>query len=191
MLLSSIKYITDRLNAHFKNIFELNEDIVVVSNLMENDGSAVPSTNNKVVVFLANMEKDTMPKQRVNHVGSNRVAVTNAPIYLNLSIVIAANFTGANYLEALKFISTAITFFQQQPVFNHENSPDLPPNIEKLILEIENIPRQDLSSMWSMFGAKYIPSIVYRVRMVTINSNAVLAQHSIVNQPQPQLEKLR
>jgi hypothetical protein len=191
MLLSSIKYITDRLNAHFKNIFELNEDIVVVSNLMENDGSAVPSTNNKVVVFLANMEKDTMPKQRVNHVGSNRVAVTNAPIYLNLSIVIAANFTGANYLEALKFISTAITFFQQQSVFNHENSPDLPPNIEKLILEIENIPRQDLSSMWSMFGAKYIPSIVYRVRTVTINSNAVLAQHSIVNQPQPQLEKLR
>jgi hypothetical protein len=189
MILACVNHIASKLNQFLKATFELSEDIVIVSNLVENDGSTVAQTNNKVVVFVANLEKDTMPKSQnqSNWSSSGRMAVTNAPVFLNLQVVVAANFSGANYPEALKFISQVVSFFQSQPMFNRHNSPDLDPKIDKLILDIENVQRHDLSSMWSMFGAKYMPSIVYRVRMVTLAGDAVQGQVDPVKQGEVQI----
>jgi len=184
VIFSCITHIAEQLNQYLRNSFDLNEDIVIVSNLIENDGSVVAQSNNKIVVFLANMEKDTMPQRQTQYLSSSndRLAVSIKPLYLNLSVVIAANFTGANYQESLKFISQVVTFFQQQPVFDHHNSPDLDPRIQKLILDIENVPRHDLSSMWGMFGAKYLPSIIYRVRMATLDGAGIHSQVAAVRQ---------
>jgi len=176
-------FITNQLNQFLRNSFELTEDIVVLSNLVDSDGSALALVNNKVVIFVANMEKDTMPvRQQQSSTLNQRIAITNDPIYLNLSIVIAANFTAKNYLESLKFISSVISYFQSQPVFDHSNSPDLDPCIQKLILDIENIERSELSNMWGMFGSKYIPSIVYRMRTIALGRSDLQTQVSPVNQ---------
>ncbi|NQZ12439.1 MAG: DUF4255 domain-containing protein, partial [Algicola sp.] len=59
MILACVNHIASKLNQFLKATFELSEDIVIVSNLVENDGSTVAQTNNKVVVFVANLEKDT------------------------------------------------------------------------------------------------------------------------------------
>ncbi len=191
VIFACITQIAALLNQYLKNTFDLSEDIVIVSNLVENDGSVVAQTNNKIVVFLANMEKDTMPQRQNSSaaLSNDRLSINSKPLYLNLSIVVAANFTGANYQESLKFISQVVSFFQKQPVFDHQNSPELDANIEKLILDIENVQRHDLSSMWSMFGAKYLPSIVYRVRMVTLDANAVQSRITKVQQPNTTIEK--
>lgn len=185
MIFASVNHLATQLNQYLKSRFELSEDIVIVSNVIDNDGAIEANTTNKVVVFLANLEKDTMPQRQVQHLNSpdGRHLVTSKPLYLNLSLVIAANFTGANYLEALKFISHVISYFQLNSVFDHQNSPELDPGIEKLILNIENIQRHDLSSMWGMFGAKYLPSIIYQVKMVTLGSEAITSQVTAVQQP--------
>lgn len=191
MIFASVNHLAVQLNQYLKNQFQLSEDIVVVSNLIDHDGSVEANTNNKVVVFLANMEKDTMPQRqgRVNHAPDGRHLVTSKPLYLNLSLVFAANFVGQNYQESLKFISHVVSYFQQNPVFDHQNSPGLDPKIEKLMLDIENIQRHDLNSLWGMFGAKYLPSIVYKVRMVTVSNEAVQSQVSPVQQPSLNIEK--
>ena len=82
----------------------------------------------------------------------------------------ASCFSGKNYPEALKFISNTISFFQKNPVFDHQNTPELDEKIEKLTLAIENISLNDLSSLWGVLCGKYMPSVLYKVRMLTFDA---------------------
>ena len=75
--------------------------------------------------------------------------------------MMSANFGAGNYAEALKTISQAISFFQQQAVFDRQNSPGLDSRIEKLILDMENLKIPDLNNLWSLMGGRYLPSAFY------------------------------
>ena len=68
--------------------------------------------------------------------------------------------------DAVKYLSEVITFFHTNNVFTHENSPTLDKNIQKLIIEINPNDTDDMYHFWSMAGISYLPSIIYRVRMV-------------------------
>lgn len=175
-----------QLNQFMKRTYDLNEDIAVVSNLIEADGSVGPHANNKLVLLLTNIEKDTVPQSGRSGFrgGDGRAFVSSTPLYLNLYVMLAANFSGNNYAEALKFISIAISFFQRQSVFDHQSTPDLDRRIEKLILDIENLKIQDLSNLWGLLGGKYLPSVLYRVRMVTFSPDDIIAQLPVVNRPE-------
>jgi hypothetical protein len=94
-------------------------------------------------------------------------------VHLNLMLMFAANFGGSKYTEALKFISATIAFFQGRALFDHHNSPDLDPRIDRLALDIENLSVAELSNLWGILGGKYVPSILYRVRMITFDSGQI------------------
>lgn len=38
----------------------------------------------------------------------------------------------------------------------------------KLILDLESLKISELNQLWSMLGNKYMPSVLYRMRMITI-----------------------
>ncbi|MPY23421.1 DUF4255 domain-containing protein [Shewanella psychropiezotolerans] len=178
MILSVMNHISLKLNQFLKNKFELVEDVVVVSNLVDHDGAISANVNNRVVIFLTNIERETAAKTHYMSSGVGSDFTQHQPVHLNLYLMVCANFSGANYNESLKFISSVVGYFQQQPVFNHQNSPDLDRNIDKIVLDIENVKNHDLSNMWGMFGAKYLPSILYKVRMITIDNKAVISRVS-------------
>lgn len=185
MIDSAIALLAAQLNQHLKRTFDLSEDVVVVSNLLEQNGNVTPHVNNKLVMFLINIEKDTIPKRQGNghSLGPDRKTLHRPPVYLNLYVMIAGHFSGSNYPEALKFISNTISFFQRRPIFDHQNAPDLDGHIERLILDIENLNIKDLSSLWSILSSKYLPSIVYKVRMVTFDSVDVVGQVPTLREP--------
>jgi hypothetical protein len=186
MINSAISHLANQLNQFLKRSFELNEDVVVVSNILEQDGSLSPNVNNKVVVILTNIEKDTVPYRQapngktVSGGEGARSGIGRPPVYLNLYLMFVANFSGNNYSEALKFISKTIGFFQRQSVFDQHSTPDLDPRIEKLILDIENLSIQDLSNLWGLLSGKYLPSILYKVRMVSFDTDDIIGQVSNV-----------
>ncbi len=186
MIQAAINHLAVQLNAYLKRTNNLTEDIVVVSSLVESDGNVAANTNNKLVLFLTNIEKDPVPQANaVRATGfDGRALVGSRSLYLNLYVMLAANFSGSNYPEALKFISKAIAFFQMQPVFDKQSTPDLDSRIDKLVLDIENLNIQDLSNLWGLLGGKYLPSVYYRVRMVSINPDNVIAQLPYATRPQ-------
>ena len=186
MIDTAISHISGELNQFLKRSFDLDEDVVVVSNILEQDGSVASHVNNKIVVSLVNIEKDTVPFQQQNFasVGSPRSVVSNPPVFFNLYLMFASYFSGNNYQEGLKFISNTISYFQGQPVFDRSNSPGLAGNIDKLILDIENLNMDDLSSLWGILSGKYLPSILYKVRVVTYDSDAVTKQTPVFTQTQ-------
>jgi len=186
MIDAAISHISGELNQFLKRSFDLDEDVVVVSNILEQDGSVASHVNNKIVISLINIQQDTVPfrQQNIAGVGPARSVVTNPPVFFNLYLMFASYFSGNNYHEGLKFISSTINYFQGQPVFDRSNSPGLASNIDKLILDIENLNMSDLSGVWGMLSGKYLPSVLYKMRMVTIDSGAVIKQATSFTQPQ-------
>jgi len=98
-------------------------------------------------------------------------------------VLFAANFSSANYPEALKFISSSIGFFQARPVIDQQNTPDLDARIEKVTLEIQNLSIMELSNLWGILSGKYMPSILYKVRMLTIDSQEISGEVPTILEP--------
>ncbi len=190
MINTAINHISKHLNLFLKRSFELNEDIAVVSNIVEQDGSLAANVDNKIIVSLVNIERDTTPGYHLQKGTSNtdKSIQTFPPVHLNLYLMFTAHFSGNNYSESLKFLSNTISFFQRNSVFNHQNTPDLDKQIQKLTLEIENLDIKDLSSLWTIISSKYLPSILYKVRMVTFDSQHIKAQVPSLTSPKPFLK---
>lgn len=177
--------IVSQLNQALRRAFAVREDIAVLANILEQDGRVDPQVENKLVVSLVNIEREVVAG-RDSRPGRNpmaRALVSPEPVHLNLSVMFAAHFSGSNYNEALKMISGTIGFFQSRPVLDHRNTPDLDRRIDRLALDIANLSLSDLSNLWSILSGKYLPSILYRVRMVSVDLGQISGQTTPVGDP--------
>jgi hypothetical protein len=186
MIAAAVGSIASQLNQSLRRSFRVAEDLVVVSNLTEPDGTPVSQVANKLALFLVNIERDAMPYPQGAGPASlaGRVAQRNAPVHLNLMLMFAATFSGSNYPEALKFISHTIAFFQSRPVLDHQNTPELDARIDRLVLDLENLTVTDLSNLWGILRGTYLPSVLYRMRMVTIDAGQLSGQVPYVARPE-------
>lgn len=179
MIYLAMNHIAFELNQFLRRLSPAGEDVVVLANPVESDGLPDPLTSNKVILFLAGIERDTVPGRS----GDSLTLVRSAPIFLNLQLMVAANFTAKSYPESLWYLSRVITFFQQHSVFDHHSSPSLDAGIDKLIVDMEHLDRRELHHIWGMFGGKYMPSALYRVRIIGIDSASVAGRRQIVAEP--------
>jgi Pvc16 N-terminal domain len=178
MLDAAIGLIAAQLNQALRSAFQLSEDLVMVTNLVDVSGNVPVTATNRLVLFLANIERETViagQGMRVAAGGGDRdvVAQTSAAVHLNLMLMFAANFGGNQYTEALKFIAATVGFFQGRALFDHHNSPDLDPRIERLVLEMESLDLAELANLWGILGGKYVPSVLYRMRMISFDSGHI------------------
>lgn len=180
MIDRAVSQIATQLNEYLRGLLDISEDIVVVSNLLGPDGALAPNVDNRIVVFLTSIEKDTVPR-RAEHPGS--ALSGSKPLFLNLYVMVAANFTGANYPEALKFLALVVAFFNRNQVLDHASAPDLDDRLDKLVLDIENTPPQAMSNIWGVLGGRYLPSVLYRVRMVPVGGDVVEGRVPRVTDP--------
>lgn len=132
--------------------------------------SAAGTTEDKSSAFitLINIEEDRISKSQENFVRrDNVITYKNPKIYLNLYLLFSVNLN--SYTESLKRLSFILQFFQYRNVFTSLNSPALPANVDELILDLYTISFQDLNNLWGILGAKYLPSVMYKLRLITIS----------------------
>ena len=181
MIAAALQHLTRELNASLRRGLALDADIAVLSHLVGPDGAPVPQAQEKLALFLVNVLRDTAavraPTQRG---GLSRLAQGQPPVHLNLMLMVAANFGGSNYGESLKLIAHAVAFFQSRPVFDQQNSPEMDRRIERLVVELEDLPTTDLSNLWGILGGHYLPSVLYRVRLLSIDAGLVNEQLPLV-----------
>ncbi|WP_454055860.1 DUF4255 domain-containing protein [Cupriavidus sp. Marseille-Q8015] len=181
---SALGLLATQLNQHLRRRLATAEDMVVVSNLQEPGGGTVTLVSNKLVLFLACVERDTAA-HRVSSNGAVQTSTVRGaePLFLNLLVMCAATFSGQAYPEALRLLSEAITFFQGSPVFDHQNAPGLDGRIDRLVVNIENLSRSDLHSLWGVHGNHYLPSVLYRVRLICLDPATTRGRAPVVSQP--------
>ncbi|MFO0355967.1 MAG: DUF4255 domain-containing protein [Sphingobacteriaceae bacterium] len=180
MINETLEFISVALNNHFKNVFQVTEDKTIVSNIINSDGSVPIAINDKLVVCLVNIEQETsIANLGFTHNTGQSFQIRNQPLNINLYILFAANFN--IYSESLKFISSTISFFQGNYVFLKKNHPNMSENIDKLVFELLKTDYQSTNYLWNSLGAKYVPSMIYKVRMLTIDENNVRHEGSLIS----------
>jgi hypothetical protein len=180
-----LNHLAAQLNQALRRALRVTEDLVIAAPLQDVDGSASTHAVNRLVMFLVSIQRETAAYATAQRLPSTaaRVPVNASPLHLNLLVLFAANFAAANYQEALKLISFTAAHFQHHALLDHHNSPELDARIEKLTLEIADLSLHDLSNLWGMAGGRYLPSILYRIRMVSVGGQQLLAQQGRIAQP--------
>ncbi len=164
----AIKFLGEQVNDYVKLKTGATTDKVVMSNVVTQSGSIAIADNN-VALTLVNIEEERITKVQTPYVvtSEGESIKVNPEIKLNFYILFSS-YSSNNYEDSLRLLSHVITFFQSKYVFNQQNSPLLDNRIEKLIVDMFSIPIEQQNYLWTYVGAKYLPSVVYKVRLVAI-----------------------
>lgn len=171
MIGPALQFTHQILDQFLRNRFGLDESVVILNNVVDSTGAVPVANQNKVVISLLNIDKETnRPFYNINKkLSSGSYADMNTTERFNLDILISANFDA--YAETLKFLNAAILFFQVNPGLDASTSSSIPAGLNKLEFEIEKITYHQMHSLWTAMGAKYQPSVVYKIRLITIQGN--------------------
>ncbi|RZL40175.1 MAG: DUF4255 domain-containing protein [Rubrivivax sp.] len=184
MIDAALLHIAAHLNAVLRRAHQSAEDLVAVTGLHEADGSPAAGASHRLSAFLVNLERDGVPGQPASFMGGGeRLARSAPPLHLNLLLMFAANYGGTTYPEALKLIGSTIACFQATPVLDAQNSPGLDPRLDRLVLAMESLSLQEMANLWGVLGGRYLPSVLYRVRLLTIDARQADAQQPAVRSP--------
>ncbi|MCA8927697.1 MAG: DUF4255 domain-containing protein [Alphaproteobacteria bacterium] len=174
MIDRALELIASRLNQHLRVRLRSDEDLVVVTNAVDTDGSPSKLIDDKLALFIVNIEKETVSRvPPPPMMPGDRFAIHREPLRLNMLVMLAAGYTDGNYLQALKHVATAVRFLQANAVFTHQNAPEMDAGLDRVVLEIQNLPTQELSHLWGVFGGRYLPSVLYSMRTVSIAPEAL------------------
>lgn len=161
------------LNTH---IGTMAPDVVLGNlSLTESPQDEGTNINDSVVVSVVNIQQEStlrnLPANRqimdVN--GLPRGVARHPPLLLNVFVLIGAN--KRQYDVGLQRVSQVLSFFQANPIFTEAEIPGLPAmGLEKIIFDLHSTSFEELNQLWSIMGGKYIPSVIYKMRMAYIDS---------------------
>lgn len=167
MLDATLKFLADEVNQY---LFRRTSSAVisVEPGSLTDDTGKWAVREGAIGLALVNVEEERIlrsPAPERTLRGDSQI-VQQPELKLNLQIVFAARHK--DYLHALRYLSHVLTFFQSHAVFTAENYPGLEPGLEKLSVELLSYGPEQLNQLWAYIGTKYLPSVVYRVRMVVL-----------------------
>lgn len=167
MLDSTVKFLADEVNQYLLRRTASALFQVEPGSLVDDSGKWAVKEG-AIGLALANVEEErTLREQVPERLIRNGAQVTLPPVLkLNLQVIFAARHK--DYVHALRYLSYVMTFFQSHSVFTPDEYPGLDKGIEKLSLEMIAYGPEQLNQLWAYIGAKYLPSVVYRVRMVVL-----------------------
>src|SRR5882757_1274769 len=173
LLQSTLELLRDRLDAAFQVADPRSEEWVALINPVDHDGRVSENARNKIVMVLAGLQSDKTASAVAGPVAvaGEQFAMMAPPLHINLFILFVANFSDGNYPTGLGMLSRTIAFFQQNPVFTHDRLPGLAEKIEKIALDFVSLDLTQTNHLMGMLGLKYLPSALYRLRMLSFTSD--------------------
>lgn len=174
MIGNVLAHIATELNAYVCRHQGLSPDIpkVILSPIMNPDGSIAPQDSNLVLITLVDVRQDPATPNIHNsqqHTSSGVGYKANAAaLHVNLFILFTMYFDGDKTREALNFLTYVLQFFQSKSVFTRHNSPNMPKGVDKLEFSLETQDFQQKGHMWGLLGAKYMPCVVFKARVLSI-----------------------
>lgn len=133
-----------------------------------------------VSVLLINIEEENVLRApdmyRRSHADGTQQKIY-PDVRLNLYVLFVARFK--EYEASLSSLSQIVQYFQNQRVLNHHNTPDLPEDIDRLIIELVTLPFAEQNEIWNALRTTYHPSVLYRVRMIVFRDGDAVSPPTI------------
>jgi len=181
MIHLAVEHIVNELNSYFS--VKISESSKVVQNaLIKMDGAVQGGIDDKIVATLVNIEEERIARdpEIYKKQMDGSIQIIKPEVKLNLYLLFTAYFP-LDYSEALKMLSLVIGFFQKKNTFNTSNSPGLDPRIKDMNLELFTLSFEQQNHLWGSIGAKYTPSVLYKMRLISIAMTYYLKSMSCTN----------
>ena len=158
-------------------------DCVVQSTLLKQDGTISDGISSKIVLTLVNIEEDRISREidYSRKTDEGKIEKLVAPIKLNLYLLFSANYS-TDYDEALKMLSYVIGFFQKRNKFSNSNTPALKSEFKEINIEMVSLNFEQQNHLWGSMGAKYIPSVLYKLRLIEITDEEITGSEEPITQ---------
>lgn len=168
MIHNVITSIAIKLDEFIKNKLSVNNDTVIVSSLVDIKGNLNQDVENKISIFLIHVEEETITKNATKFSQGN-----SPPVKINIMLMFSAYFPNFNYVEALRYVSLVIEFFQITNVFDDSNTEGLPLNANRIRCELFNISIDEIGKLWGNIGANYVPSVCYKFKQILFDGENI------------------
>ena len=184
MLEKPLQFIESSLNNYLRlrNRGTGNDTYLELTDIVDEQGKFAVAQGT-VGMSLINIEEERINRAPLRDVlrGENgALGYANPAIRLQLHLLFVANFK--DHDDSIKNISAVISFFQSNNVFSPAKYPELDKNIDKIVFELASYGFEQLSYIWGVLGTNYRPSVLYKMRLVTIQEGLQQRSGAIVDE---------
>lgn len=119
-----------------------------------------------LLITLVRIEEETSVKKQqaqLRKTDEGNTFYANPDMCLNLYILISSH---ASYNLALQQINNTVYFLNS--IYRDDDS--ISEDIKKLSIELQSPTAEQWNSLWQTLGSKVVPAVLYKARMVSINS---------------------
>lgn len=192
-----IKIIIEKL----AGLIDTDNSLIDITNIATlNDGDEFLTSKTPIVMSIVNIEEDkTLKNQSVYLKGT--ADDTNISRYRHpaQNLILSVLFSSYNkdlskYLDGLDKLKNIISYFQQNNTFYYKNddtelidytaylakSEVQKENYSKVSMELVSLSMEQLNQMWSYLGSKYMPSVLYKMRLCAVQSSPT-TQEKVIN----------
>lgn len=173
MVYKALQVVTEQLNGYLKLSFKLREDIVFLSPIKDDD-KVYPS--NRVSITLVGLERETS-----GGISFQRTAISDttvkktAPAWqMNVNILISVIFQDKQYEESLQILSAILSFIQKNNMIMSQDQS------LSFAMDPVNLSIQELANLWGICGDSYFPSMMCRLRVLTVDEGEILDLSAIM-----------
>ena len=179
MIYETLEIVKDQVSKYLEQK-TTDANLVVLENVSKYEDPDINTMSDKVVLSLLNIEEEISLKNNPNiKVKIGETIYKNAPVNLNVFALFSANRN--TYTRSLTAISFIIEFFQSKKIFTQTNTPLNPtiPALENIkefrfIAELYTPTFEQLNYIWGTLGGKALPSVLYKISVVKIESDSLV-----------------
>ncbi len=169
MITTVLELIRDELKAFVVPQFPKDTPQVMLGRLPhQTDASATPQEINRVLISLIHIQEE-------RNLSQSRTSNFNGPYHFNLTLLFSMHENEKNaskgHLRSLQYLDAVLAFFQQNSTLTPQQNGGLPAEIPHLQFSLMNETLRDASYIWTMTGAKYVPSVLYMVRSAVVGNS--------------------
>lgn len=205
MIANALILLREELTAYMASQGDPADVVIENIGLFETEHGAGLKDN--IIISLVNIEEESSFKngQTFSKWPDGKARYENRPVYLNLYVLITANFPGGvppnnGYVQSLHRLSLVIEFFQGKNVFTPAGSSvPLPPELSdltnpdiaslKLNLEMYTLTFEQINHLWGSLGGRQLPFVMYKVRMVSITERSIRREVPLIEEINTNLVK--
>jgi hypothetical protein len=195
MIHSSLSFLKDQLNTFITLKDPFNSagalvNPVILTNIVDQENHLFHTSGDYVFMTLINTEEETVGKSQLPYLKTpdDKLHVVNPDIKLNLYIQFAAYSDAKQsaipaYERALMLLDQVVYFFQYRNLFTKNEHPALmAAGMEKLIVDQVSLTFEQLNHLWATLGAKYMPSVTYKCRMLAYRETVVTPEMPFITE---------
>lgn len=149
-----------------------------------------------IIVSLVNIEQDTPLRNNpaYSRISDTSIKRHNPYIVLNFYVLFTAyRSNDKNVQDQLNDITNIIAAFQKKNVFTASDlglSSNGNLQTEKVIFDLYSMTFEQLNHLWGVLGGKYLPSVLYKMRLVSVFVDEDKEPESVIRSIQREEEVL-